>query len=91
MERHSRNKDPPRSSTDSSLHDEPQNEDMEDFRKNKLAQQFEAVKSIEVEKLSASELNAFATAKKIVKVVTMIVVFIMVLASTVVSKVCKNE
>jgi len=86
MERHSRNKDPPRSSTDSSLHDEPQNEDMEDFRKNKLAQQFEAVKSIEVEKLSASELNAFATAKKIVKVVTMIVVFIMVLASTVVSK-----
>ena len=94
MERRSRNKDPPGTSTEWIQDEGLSKEDLENFRKNDLAQQFEAVKSIEVEKLSASELNAFVSAKKIVKVITMLVVFVVVLGSTVVSKVNvlhKNE
>ena len=87
MERRSRRRDKPRSSTESVNHNEPTNDELEDFRKNELAKQFDAVKSIEVEKQSASELNSFTTAKKLLKVLTMIVVFVTVLVSTVVSKV----
>ena len=87
MERRSRRRHKERSSTDSDHHKEPTNEDLEDFRQNELTKQFDAVKSIEVEKLSASELKSFTTAKKVLKVVTMIVVFVTVLTATVVSKV----
>ena len=87
MERRSRRRHKERSSTDSDHQKEPTNEDLEDFRQNELTKQFDAVKSIEVEKLSASELKSFTTAKKVLKVVTMIVVFVTVLTATVVSKV----
>ena len=87
MERRSGKKDPPSTSAEWIKDEEPTKEDLDYFRKNDLAQQFDSVKSIEVEKLSASELNAFVSAKKIVKVITMLVVFVVVLGSTVVSKV----
>merc|ERR1712154_758663 len=86
MERRTRNKDPPISPTDGVNQDELTEEELNDFRKKDLCKQFDAVKSIEVQKLAASELNTYATAKKIVKVVTMLVVFVIVLGSTVVSK-----
>ena len=63
------------------------NKELEDFRKNELEEQFNSVRSREIPKQSASELHAFTTAKKIVKLCTMIVVFLVLLASTVVSKV----
>ena len=68
------------------------NKELEDFRKNELEEQFNSVRSREIPKQSASELHAFTTAKKIVKLCTMIVVFLVLLASTVVSKVfnCSN-
>ena len=87
MERRSRRRHKERSSIESEHHKQPTPEDLEDFRQNELAKQFDAVKSIEVEKQSASELKSFTTAKKIVKVMTMIVVFVTVLTATVVSKV----
>ena len=61
--------------------------ELEDFRKNELKNQFNSVRSREIPKQSASELHAYTTAKKIVKLCTMIVVFLVLLASTVVSKV----
>ena len=57
------------------------------FKENQLAKQFDRVKSVDAEKQSASEKNEFATAKKIVKVFTMLLVFIALLGTTVLSKV----
>merc|ERR1712215_60381 len=75
MERHSNSKecDPPPSPT------------LEQFSKD-LPDQFDEVKGFEITKLSASEKNAFVTAKKTVKSVTMVVVFLVVLGATIVSK-----
>ena len=87
MERRSWAKDPPLGPTETAKKDEMTDADAENFRKKELAKQFEDVKSLETQKLSASELNTFATAKKIVKLVTMLVVFLVVLSATVVSKV----
>ena len=62
-------------------------EELKDFKNNELKKQFDSVRSREIPKQSASELHAYTTAKKIVKLCTMIVVFLVLLASTVVSKV----
>ena len=57
------------------------------YNKKEWEEQFNSVKSIEAPKQSASEIHTFATSKKVVKVLTMIVVFSVVLTATVVSKV----
>ena len=60
--------------------------ELEDFRKKELKEQFDTVKSLEDAKLSASELNAYETPKKVLKVVTMLVVFLVLLTATLISK-----
>ena len=86
---HSNEKVPPLGSTEALHEDGPANAEKARIWKTDLERHFEEVRIVETENLSESELHnsSTETSYKIVKLVTMVVVFLVLLSATVVSKV----